>query len=130
MYLFLGANGMSIYDVNVHINLYKALLTKIKAATPSSKIVLVSASPWGTSANPQYTSKDIKELNARIDQFNMLLLELAKDNGCYFMNVAESMTDSSGYLLGSYDAGDGLHWSMAGRSNYVDYVLEHPIPGY
>lgn len=130
VYLFLGANGMSIYDVNVHINLYKALLTKIKAATPSSKIVLVSASPWGTSANPQYTSKDIKELNARIDQFNMLLLELAKDNGCYFMNVAESMTDSSGYLLGSYDAGDGLHWSMAGRSNYVDYVLEHPIPGY
>ena len=130
VYLFLGANGMSIFDVNVHINLYKTLLSKIKAATPGSEIVLISASPWGKNANPTYTSKDIKELNARIDQFNMLLLELAKDNGCYFMNVAESMTDEEGYLLSSYDGGDGLHWSMAGRSNYVEYVLEHPIPGY
>mgnify|MGYP001025197573 FL=1 len=130
VYLFLGANGMSIFDVNVHINLYKTLLNKIKAATPGSEIVLVSASPWGKNANPTYTSKDIKELNVRIDQFNMLLLELAKDNGCYFMNVAESMTDEEGYLLSSYDGGDGLHWSMAGRSNYVEYVLEHPIPGY
>lgn len=63
VYLFLGANGMSIFDVNVHINLYKTLLSKIKAATPGSEIVLVSASPWGKNANPTYTSKDIKELN-------------------------------------------------------------------
>ncbi len=128
IYIMLGTNGVSIYSNSAHVNLYKSLLSKIKAASPGSKIVIISSPPWGTDQTS--SSTPTPELNAKIDQFNMLLLEMADSNGCYFLNLAEDLKDSAGNLKSIYSSGDGIHWSTAARQLYVNYVLEHPIPGF
>lgn len=60
----------------------------------------------------------------------MYLLELAKERGYYFLNIAEALMNTEGYFDTRYSSDDGLHWNDAGRDVYINYVLRHPIPGY
>ncbi len=131
IYLNLGTNGISIYSNDSHLSYYERLLDQIAEATPNSIIVLVSAPPWGTQSQWN-TSTPIPVLNVKIDHYNMMLLELAKKRGYYYLNAAEVLKDSSGALNRAYAASDqdGIHWSAAGRDIYIKYILEHPIPGY
>lgn len=129
IYIMLGTNGITLINNERHIEQYRTLLDKIAAASPSSIIVLCSAPPWGTAAYGNYTNSDIETLNQKINHFNMYLLELAKERGYYYLNVAEVLMDEVGNLKASYTS-DGIHWSNSARDAYEAYVLSHPIPGY
>ncbi|GEM_PF-1436830 len=131
IYLNLGTNGIAIYPNDDHLRYYEKLLDKIAEASPTSIIVLVAAPPWGTQSQ-SITKTEIPVLNIKIDHYNMMLLELAKKRGYYFLNAAEVMKDAAGNLDRTYAASDidGIHWSVAGRDLYIKYILEHPIPGY
>ncbi|MDD4126040.1 MAG: SGNH/GDSL hydrolase family protein [Eubacteriales bacterium] len=132
IYIMLGTNGIALNSLSndTHIALYNTLLDKIVAASPSSIIVICSSPPWGTDAYNLYTNQEVSVINQKINHFNMYLLEMAKARGFYYLNVAEALMDSSGYLEQRYSVGDGIHWSDLARSVYVDYVLKHAIPGY
>jgi len=131
IYINLGTNGIAIYPNDDHIRYYEKLLDQISAASPSSIIVLVSSPPWGLQSQ-SITKTEIPVLNIKIDHYNMMLLELAKKRGYYYLNAAEVMKDAAGNLNRTYAASDidGIHWSAAGRDIYIKYILEHPIPGY
>lgn len=131
IYINLGTNGIAIYPNDDHVRYYEKLLDQIAAASPSSIIVLVSAPPWGTQSQ-NITKTEIPVLNVKIDHYNMMLLEIAKKRGYYYLNAAEVMKDAAGNLNRTYAASDidGIHWSAAGRDIYIKYILEHPIPGY
>lgn len=131
IYINLGTNGIAIYPNDDHIRYYERLLDQISAASPSSIIVLVSSPPWGLQSQ-SITKTEIPVLNIKIDHYNMMLLELAKKRGYYYLNAAEVMKDAAGNLNRTYAASDidGIHWSAAGRDIYIKYILEHPIPGY
>lgn len=129
IYIMLGTNGISLISNERHIEQYRTLLDKIAEASPSSIIVLVSSPPWGEIAYGKYTNSDIAALNQKINHFNMYLLELAKERGYYYLNVAEVLMDETGNLRDSY-TNDGIHWSNSARDAYAAYVLSHPIPGY
>lgn len=132
IYIMLGTNGItSSYLTNeTHLVYYNELLDKIVAACPKATIVICSVPPWGPNSYGEYTSAPVSTTNLKINHFNMYLLEMAKSRGFYFLNVAEALMDSKGFLITSYDAGDGIHWTDAARSAYVDYVLKHPVPGF
>ena len=129
IYIMLGTNGITLISNERHIEQYRTLLDKICAASPSSIIVLCSAPPWGNAAYGNYTNSDIGTLNQKINHFNMYLLQLAKERGYYFLNVAETLLDESGNLRDSYTS-DGIHWTNSARDAYAAYVLSHPVPGY
>ncbi len=131
IYLCLGTNGISIYPNETHILYYEKLLDQIEEATPNTTVVIVSAPPWGLQAQSN-TKTEIPVLNIKIDHYNMMLLELAKERGYYYLNSAEVFKDAAGNLDRLYAASDidGIHWSQTGRKLYVQYILEHPIPGY
>ncbi len=128
IYIMLGTNGIAITSNETHINAYNKLLDKICEASPSSVIVICSSPPWGTEALGVYTSTDIAVLNQKINHFNMYLLEMAKERGFYYLNVAEDLMDPFGNLESRYNTGDGIHWSDTGRALYINYVLTHSLP--
>ena len=132
IYLMLGTNGIAMSGLSneTHIEKYKELLDKIVTASPSSIIVICSVTPFGPAAYGKYTNQPISVINQKINHFNMYLLELAKERGYYFLNIAEALMNAEGYFDTRYSSDDGLHWNDAGRDVYINYVLRHPIPGY
>ncbi len=135
IYIMLGTNGVNYYDNETHIRLYKKLLDNIASVSPKSIIVICSVSPWNKLCGDSIST--VTALNSKIDHFNMMLLELAKARGYYFLNVAEDLqsqktsgNEIAGHLKYDYTIGDGYHWSDAARSAYINYVLTHPVPGF
>lgn len=129
IYIMLGTNGINGIENKRHIDQYITMLDKLTKASPSTIVVICTSPPWGENAYIKYTSTEIPVLNMKINHFNMYLLELAKERGYYFLNVAEALMDKKGILRSDYASNDGLHWTDTARRAFADYVLSHPIPG-
>lgn len=92
---------------------------------PDSKVVIVSAPPWAKEVRIE--NINTSELNIKINELNMLLLQLAYDKGLYFLNIAEALKDDEGFLKDGLHFSDGIHWNTDGRNTVADYIASHPI---
>ena len=58
------------------------------------------------------------------------LLEMCKENGWYFLDVASVMYDDAGYLKDSYCSdlsSMGMHFTNEGCDAWVNYLKTHAI---
>lgn len=66
--------------------------------------------------------------NENISAYNEMLCNLCQQRGWYFINVAETMFDESGYLNKDF-CGDpqelGMHFNTTGCREWVDYLYTH-----
>ena len=66
--------------------------------------------------------------NKNITKYNEALAAICAEEDWYFVNVAETMFDSSGYLKRAYCSdpnGMGMHFSYDGCKAWVDYLYTH-----
>lgn len=90
LYIMLGGNEAR-EDTATFIARYGKLLDDIKALQPNALIYVQSILP--------VTPDNIYNLdNSHIDAFNAALLELSKEKGVYFVNVAEALKNDRGEL--------------------------------
>ena len=125
VYIMLGMNDIISVGVDKSIQNFTTLCNKILKKSPNVQLYVESVTP----RTNQGAKSDNGPLNNKsITAYNKKLSALCQTRGWHFINVAEVMFDSTGYLNRSYCSdpnGMGMHFAYAGCKVWVDYLYTH-----
>lgn len=121
MVITLGINGVSFLNQTQFTTYYGKLITAIKQASPDTKIILQSIFP----VSQAYDQADNGINNQKINTANTWVMQVAKQNGCKYLDTACVLKNDSGALIASYDAGDGHHLTAEAYRAILQYIRTH-----
>ena len=111
--------GMEVSDFIAH---YTALIQAIQQSYPYTDII-VNTVPPVPADHSNYPHMD----QAKIDDFNMALLDLCEQLGVRFLNSAEALKGSDGLGLGDYYTSGDIHLKSAGLKAVLNYLRTHAL---
>ena len=111
--------GMEVQDF---ISNYTALVQAIQASYPYTDII-VNTVPPVPADHSNYPHMD----QAKIDDFNMALLDLCEQLGVRFLNSAEALKGSDGYGIADYYTSGDIHLKSAGLKAVLNYLRTHAL---
>lgn len=116
----LGVNGISFMNEDYFKKEYGKLISSIKEASPDTKIILQSIFPVATN----YES--LKSINNElIDAANEWVVELADEYEVKYVDTNSVLRGSDGWLVSSYQNGDGLHLTAEGLNIELNNLRTH-----
>ena len=104
---------------------YRALLLSVRDASPKTKIIIQSAPPIAKNMDMQNYSITSDELRCYIDTINSWSLSLAEELGIRYLNTAEALKNSDGFLISDFDVGDGHHLNADAYREMLWYIRTH-----
>ena len=111
--------GMEVSDFIAH---YTALIQAIQQSYPYTDII-VNTVPPVPADHSNYPHMD----QAKIDDFNMALLDLCEQLGVRFLNSAEALKGSDGYGIADYYTSGDIHLKSAGLKAVLSYLRTHAL---
>ena len=105
VFLSFGINDLNVSGLEGTIEKYKQLIANIKEKSPDVEIHILSMT---------YTLKDAgkgKIKNDIIREFNVLLQDMAKENGWGYMDITTPLSDENGDLAAGYCSDGFVHQS-------------------
>ena len=111
--------GMEVPDFIAH---YTALIQAIQQSYPYTDII-VNTVPPVPADHANYPHMD----QAKIDDFNMALLDLCEQLGVRFLNSAEALKGSDGYGIADYYTSGDIHLKSAGLKAVLNYLRTHAL---
>ena len=111
--------GMEVSDFIAH---YTALIQAIQQSYPYTDII-VNTVPPVPADHSNYPHMD----QAKIDDFNMALLDLCEQLGVRFLNSAEALKGSDGYGVADYYTSGDIHLKSAGLKAVLNYLRTHAL---
>ena len=111
--------GMEVPDFIAH---YTALIQAIQQSYPYTDII-VNTVPPVPADHSNYPHMD----QAKIDDFNMALLDLCEQLGVRFLNSAEALKGSDGYGVADYYTSGDIHLKSAGLKAVLNYLRTHAL---
>lgn len=111
--------GMEVSDFIAH---YTALIQAIQQSYPYTDII-VNTVPPVPADHSNYPHMD----QAKIDDFNMALLDLCEQLGVRFLNSAETLKGSDGYGIADYYTSGDIHLKSAGLKAVLNYIRTHAL---
>lgn len=111
--------GMEVPDFIAH---YTALIQAIQQSYPYTDII-VNTVPPVPADHSNYPHMD----QAKIDDFNMALLEMCEQLGVRFLNSAEALKGSDGYGIADYYTSGDIHLKSAGLKAVLNYIRTHAL---
>ena len=111
--------GMEVPDFIAH---YTALIQAIQQSYPYTDII-VNTVPPVPADHSNYPHMD----QAKIDDFNMALLDLCEQLGVRFLNSAEALKGSDGYGVADYYTSGDIHLKSAGLKAVLNYIRTHAL---
>ena len=111
--------GMEVPDFIAH---YTALIQAIQQSYPYTDII-VNTVPPVPADHSNYPHMD----QAKIDDFNMALLDLCEQLGVRFLNSAETLKGSDGYGIADYYTSGDIHLKSAGLKAVLNYLRTHAL---
>lgn len=121
IYILLGINEIGL-NVDYFIEQYSAMLDKIMEVQENCVIYIMGISPVSMAKS----SSDSNFNMTRVKEYNEALFQLAKDRGCYYMDLVEALADETGYLPAA-ETTDGVHFSANLYTVWVNYVRTHYV---
>ena len=122
IYLMLGVNELGWNGTDIFRTHAGSLLQRLKADHPDAEIVVQSLLP----VSAEQDAKGSYVNNQRILAYNQVWMELAEENGCDYVNVAEAVTGEDGCLPANMSF-DGVHLNRAGCHAWLDYLRTHSV---
>ncbi len=123
VYIMLGINSLA-FDFDDCVKDMTDLIWKIVEKSPDAEIIVQSVTPM-TKTSPIYKPS----LNNNvIYKYNAKMLEICNKYGWYYINVAQAVSDSSGYLRDEYcsDPKDmGIHFNFEADKAWIEYLKTH-----
>lgn len=123
VYIMLGVNSLALGFDNCVSDMV-SLINKILEKSPEATIIIQSVTPMTKDSPIKKSTLN----NDVIRRYNAKLLELANDNGWYYVNVSEAVKDSEGNLKKKYCSDPdsmGIHFTFEADKAWVDYLLTH-----
>lgn len=111
--------GMEVPDFIAH---YTALIQAIQQSYPYTDII-VNTVPPVPADHSNYPHMD----QAKVDDFNMALLDLCEQLGVRFLNSAEALKGSDGYGIADYYTSGDIHLKSAGLKAVLSYLRTHAL---
>lgn len=111
--------GMEVPDFIAH---YTALIQAIQQSYPYTDII-VNTVPPVPADHSNYPHMD----QAKIDDFNMALLDMCEQLGVRFLNSAEALKGSDGYGIADYYTSGDIHLKSAGLKAVLNYIRTHAL---
>ena len=111
--------GMEVPDFIAH---YTALIQAIQQSYPYTDII-VNTVPPVPADHSNYPHMD----QAKIDDFNMALLDMCEQLGVRFLNSAEALKGSDGYGIADYYTSGDIHLKSAGLKAVLNYLRTHAL---
>lgn len=111
--------GMEVPDFIAH---YTALIQAIQQSYPYTDII-VNTVPPVPADHSNYPHMD----QAKIDDFNMALLNMCEQLGVRFLNSAEALKGSDGYGIADYYTSGDIHLKSAGLKAVLNYIRTHAL---
>ena len=111
--------GMEVPDFIAH---YTPLIQAIQQSYPYTDII-VNTVPPVPADHSNYPHMD----QAKIDDFNMALLDLCEQLGVRFLNSAEALKGSDGYGIADYYTSGDIHLKSAGLKAVLNYLRTHAL---
>lgn len=111
--------GMEVSDFIAH---YTALIQAIQQSYPYTDIIVNTVPPVPVD-HSNYPHMD----QAKIDDFNMALLDLCEQLGIRFLNSAEALKGSDGYGIADYYTSGDIHLKSAGLKAVLNYLRTHAL---
>ena len=109
--------GMEVSDFIAH---YTALVQAIQQSYPYTDII-VNTVPPVPADHSNYPHMD----QAKIDDFNMALLDMCEQLGVRFLNSAEALKSSDGYGIADYYTSGDIHLKSVGLKAVLNYIRTH-----
>ncbi len=101
---------------------YRMLLDDVTAASPETKLMLQSIYPVAT-------NNELKDItNDKIDLANQWIEQLAEEYGLKYLHTNPTLKGEDGYLVMSYQNGDGLHLQQSGFNKVLNFIRTHGYP--
>ena len=120
IYVMLGVNELGWAYSDIFIGKYGELVDKIKEINPHAEIYIQSILPV---SEKKSSSDDIYNMT-KINEYNSLIQQMAEEKAVYYLNVAEAVMDSSGYLPEEAST-DGVHLNKEYCAKWLDYLKTH-----
>ena len=117
--LTFGTNDTGM-EVNEFITHYTTLVQTIQASYPYTDIIVNTVPPIPEN-HANYPHMD----QAKIDDFNMALLNLCEQLGVRFLNTAEVLKGENGYGIADYYTNGDIHLKTAGLKAALNYLRTH-----
>ena len=114
-----GTNDTGM-EVNEFITHYTALVQTIQASYPYTDIIVNTVPPIPAD-HSTYPHMD----QAKIDDFNMALLNMCEQLGLKFLNSAEVLKGADGYGNADYYTSGDIHLKTVGLKAVLNYIRTH-----
>ena len=119
VYVMLGVNELGWPRSQTY---YDQVIDRIRQDHPDAEVVIQSLLPVSAVQEAKGTYVN----NERIAAYNDILLQLAEEKNCPYLNVAEAVTGEDGCLKPELTS-DGIHLNKAGCAVWLDYLRTHPV---
>lgn len=121
-YLMLGINEMGWVYPEKFVEKYGQIIDTIRSTHPDAVIYLQSLLP----VTAQKSAADLTTNNVNVDRFNVMIQQLAKDKGVFYLNVREAVQDTNGNLCDDATT-DGVHLNKDYCLKWLEYLKSHTI---
>ncbi len=123
IYVMLGANDLGTYDWDAFKEGFAEVLNRFREIQPDA-IIYVCGCIYVEEAK---VTTGAYVNNANVDILNEILLEATEEEGDYFLNLNEALSDGAGALIAGASA-DGVHLNQEYYEIMLNYMKTHYIP--
>ena len=119
VFLFFGMNDLNISGLEGTCQKYQQLINNIKEKSPDVEIHIISMTYTLKGAGKGKLKNDI------IREFNILLQDMAEENGWGFMDMATPLSDENGDLAANYCSDGYVHQSRAAYDVWSTVIRDY-----
>ena len=103
VFIMLGTNDLVWANLDSIVSNYAVLVSRIRAKCPDVQIIIQSQTPVYTYGQRSGLT------NVRVNDYNAKLKAFAQNNGCYYVDVATPLKDSTGGMALQYSSDKYVH---------------------
>ncbi len=122
VYVMIGTNDLGEPDFNDFKDHYRSVLAELKKQAPNALIYVISVAY----VEEAKVTTGAYVNNANIDTVNEKILELCEENGYYYLNINEVLSDGN-HSLKEGATSDGIHMYDTYCKIWLDYLREHYV---
>ncbi len=126
IYIMMGINSIAM-DRDSFMTSYGKMLDAIISQHPDAIIYVQPITPI-TAAFEQSSKNTYDITNAKINDFNEGILQLAAERQVYYVNIYEALADESGALPDEASPKDGIHFGKKYYEMWFEYLKTHTAP--
>jgi len=122
IYVMLGVNELGWAKAETFRDQYAKVIDRIRQDHPEAVVVIQSLLP----VSAKQDAKGSYVNNERIQIYNDLLLKLAEEKGCPYIDSAAAVSDETGCLRSEWTF-DGVHLNVKGCKAWLEYLQTHGV---